>query len=146
MPTQCAYWDKFSVLENLTERQSTNLGKFLAHAFQLRCIPITMLKKFEFTQLGQEAPGAFFKSVMKEMACICSAQGNRLTGQQLNEICRCFGNLWKTSTIIRPKRVPQCVLRFRPTPLCEEPGFHEGAQSRANEDLKLYFEEYQGER
>ena len=78
MPTQCAYWDKFSVLENLTERQSSNLGKFLAHAFQLRCIPITMLKKFDFTQLGQDAPAAFFRSVMKEMAIICSAQGNHI--------------------------------------------------------------------
>ena len=35
-----------------------------------------MLKKFDFTQLGQDAPGAFFKSVLKEMAIICSAQGN----------------------------------------------------------------------
>ena len=48
--------------------------------------------------------------------------------------------------MFRLKRVPKRVLRVRPTPLCEEPGFHEGAQSRANEDLKLYLEEYQGER
>jgi len=123
-----------------------------------------MLKKFDFTQLGQDAPAAFFKSVMKEMAVICSAQGNFIVLDGFNpfaiidqifghfhnnffsKIFRRFGNLWKTTIIVRPKRVPERVLRFCATPLCEERGVYEGAQSRANEDLKLYLEEYQGER
>jgi hypothetical protein len=63
------------------------------------------LKKFDFTQLGQDAPGAFFRSVMKEMAIICSAQGNHILDG--------FTLVDSNFNLLKMRRQPNIILVFQ---------------------------------
>ena len=67
MCTQCAYWDKFKILEELSNEQISNLAKFISYLFKLNLIPVTMLKKLDFAEINKS--GIIFLRYMLKSLC-----------------------------------------------------------------------------
>ena len=74
MCTQCAFWDKFKILEDLKKLQITNLACYLANLFKLNLIPITMLKKVDFDGLVEKSI-YFLRELLRHISENCEKTG-----------------------------------------------------------------------
>jgi len=63
MCTQCSYWDKFQLMTDLKIKGVKNLGSFLAHLLHRRLVPVTMLKKIDFSEINKKL-AAFLKEMI----------------------------------------------------------------------------------